>query len=449
MERIQYKERMIIDDTRSPSSMQNNFGSIDCLSPNCIFRIPDYIRKGSEDAYRPIVISIGPVYYKDTKLEAMQEVKWIYLNWFVDHPMNAYRNNWVFYNNFVRERETKIGLCYEKNILKNSGINSDDFINMILMDSAFIIYFFLVRVSPFFKKPVIQNQLSRLLECAWRDLYLLENQIPFFIVNDLFLTSFGFLFPNYSFTNIACPTMLGTYFFHSVNFKNNLTFASESVDPTNVEHLLHLYWMCCLHNLNLRNPNRQDMSTHDHDHDALEISYLTLKDLQASGVKIIASESLPLPDIEYKNGVLKIPTIKIDETIEPLLKNLLYFEQCYSFGNTYIADYVSFLDHLINTGEDVQILVDNKILIRNGLGSVEAVANFINNLTKDLLIVETKYYYKDICKELNAYASRPWNKWKAILRRQYFNHPWAAISVFAAIILFLLTTLQTIAGFKN
>ncbi|CAO2813922.1 unnamed protein product [Amaranthus hypochondriacus] len=153
------KTHMVIDNSRVSTLMQNNLDYIDCLSPTCIFTIPEYIRKGSEDAYWPIVISIGPVYYKDTKLEAMQ----------------------------------------------------------------------------------------------------------------------------------------------------------ESVDPTNVEHLLHLYWMCCLHNLNLRNPNRQDMSTDDHD--ALEISYLTLKDLQASGVKIIASESLQLP-----------------ETMKPLLKNLLYFEQCYSFG---------------------------------------------------------------------------------------------------------------------
>ncbi|CAO2813921.1 unnamed protein product [Amaranthus hypochondriacus] len=313
MAMIGAKTHMVIDNSRVSTLMQNNLDYIDCLSPTCIFTIPEYIRKGSEDAYWPIVISIGPVYYKDTKLEAMQEVKWLYLNWFLQHPMNAHRNNLEFYINFVRERETKIGLCYEKNILKNSGNYSDDFLHMMLLDSVFIIYFFSVRVSPFFKKPVIQNQLSRLLECAWRDLYLLENQIPFFILNDLFLTSFGFFFPNYSFRNSACPTMLGSYFFHSVNFINNLTFASQSVDPTNVEHLLHLYWMCCLHNLNLRNPNRQDMSTDDHD--ALEISYLTLKDLQASGVKIIASESLQLP-----------------ETMKPLLKNLLYFEQCYSFG---------------------------------------------------------------------------------------------------------------------
>lgn len=128
---------------------------------------------------------------------------------------------------------------------------------------------------------------------------------------------------------------------------------------------------------------------------------------------------------------------------------MLYFEQCNSDdGTDFIAAYVSFMDKLINTAEDVEILIRNGILIYNGLGSNEAVAKLFNNLTKYILISNRDYYYWDISTELNAYASKRWHRWKAVLKMQYFNYPWSIISVAAAEILFILTLLQTIAAFK-
>jgi len=40
---------------------------------------------------------------------------------------------------------------------------------------------------------------------------------------------------------------------------------------------------------------------------------------------------------------------------------------------------------------------------------------------------------------------KPWNKWKAMLRRDYFGSPWITMSIIAAVVLLGLTAIQTIA----
>ena len=109
------------------------------------------------------------------------------------------------------------------------------------------------------------------------------------------------------------------------------------------------------------------------------------------------------------------------------------------------TDYFNLLDLLINTRKDVDLLFDKKILV-NHLGDNNAVKSMINNLNKDIIWSGTRDDYIDLCKELNGFYENHWHKRKATLKSEYFSTPWKTASTVAAIILLVLTFIQTICS---
>ncbi|XP_021737830.1 UPF0481 protein At3g47200-like [Chenopodium quinoa] len=170
----------------------------------------------------------------------------------------------------------------------------------------------------------------------------------------------------------------------------------------------------------------------------------TAKQLNDAGVTFVAGETDNPLDVTFVNGILRISKLNIYDETESHLRNLVYFEQCHYLKDTYFIDYIFFLDQLIDTVEDVEVLVKNKIIC-NDLGSDDDVVKLFNNIGKNVIVSWKNYY--DVSDDLNRYASTRRHKWMAILRSKYFNHPWTILSVIAAIILFVLTLLQTIAAY--
>ncbi|KAK8599451.1 hypothetical protein V6N13_077373 [Hibiscus sabdariffa] len=141
--------------------------------------------------------------------------------------------------------------------------------------------------------------------------------------------------------------------------------------------------------------------------------------------------------------VLKIPTLQVDDSTERKLRNYMAYEQVFPVGEpTYFVDYVIFMDNLINTGKDVQLLCKSGI-VDNRLGDYEAVAQMFNKLRQHIYMSEN-FYYADIFDEVNKHCQIKWNKWKVSLKKNYFNTPWSFVSFLAALVLLLLTLLQTI-----
>ena len=97
------------------------------------------------------------------------------------------------------------------------------------------------------------------------------------------------------------------------------------------------------------------------------------------------------------------------------------------------------LDNLINTAKDVDILCENKI-IKNWLNPEDADP-FFNKLYYNAKVNEI--YYQSLCEKVNEYCNRRWPRWRAMLVRNYFNTPWAILSTAAAVILLILTFVQT------
>ncbi|KAH9727147.1 DUF862 domain-containing protein [Citrus sinensis] len=171
----------------------------------------------------------------------------------------------------------------------------------------------------------------------------------------------------------------------------------------------------------------------------------TAMQLHQAGVKFQLGSSANLFDITFNvEGILEIPLLRISESTEILFRNLQAFERLHC-GTRYINDYVIIMNYLVNTAHDVDLLVQNRV-IENWLWNSEAVSNLFHNLVQETSLSAKNFQYTDLVEDLRAYCRYRWHRWKAMLRQDYFNSPWASISVIAAVILLLLTLIQAICS---
>lgn len=162
------------------TSLREKLDSLSSLSSqSCIYRIPKRLRKWNNEAYTPHIVSIGPLHHGSTDLQAMEEHKLRYLKDFLLYTKVSLED----YVKLLREREARIRNSYEETI----KLGSDKFLEMILVDAAFVIevlfkfHYNLINDSDrIFSKPWLISDI-------WYDILLLENQLPFFILEDFFV----------------------------------------------------------------------------------------------------------------------------------------------------------------------------------------------------------------------------------------------------------------------
>lgn len=90
-------------------------------------------------------------------------------------------------------------------------------------------------------------------------------------------------------------------------------------------------------------------------------------ELSEAGVSFIKAET-SLFDIEFDKGLMTIPSIDVVDSTETLMRNFIAYEQ-QSTDLEYLqfSDYATFMDHLIDSDKDVNLLRRNKI-IANWIG---------------------------------------------------------------------------------
>ncbi|XP_062176229.1 UPF0481 protein At3g47200-like [Alnus glutinosa] len=370
------------------------------LSPECcIYRVPSDLRKVNEKAYTPEVISIGPFHHGNKRLEIMEKLKGRYFKRFVQRAALNVENLVTI----IRNKEADVRRCYAETI----QLSSDNCVKMILADASFIIVFFLTRKS---KEWTGEDALTpRLISTVKKDIQLLENQLPFFVIEELYNFAFA------SRSNLPSFTELAIIFFARSNCRK------ISLDPNlKIRHFVDLLRTSFLPQLiSQRKPERNR---------GIRLTHLyTASQLNKAGVKFKMSSSKCLFDLKFTNGVLEMPSLKLNDNTESLFRNLMALEQCYYPFDSYFTDYILVLDFLIDTTKDVDLLVRNRILV-NGLGNSNAVTTFVNNLCREIFILEANSDYCRLCKDLNTFYEDPRHSWKATLRCDYFSTPWRTAS---------------------
>ncbi|KAL9411142.1 hypothetical protein AB3S75_044851 [Citrus x aurantiifolia] len=393
-----------------------------------IFRVPNQLRKINATAYEPEMLAIGPYHHGKDHLMAFEEHKTRYLqNLLHRRSLNRSLSDYV---TTLRALEGKARKCYGGSI----SLDKEEFVEMMLLDGCFIVEIIrknLRQESREDNDPIFK--LGWMLPFIARDMFLVENQLPFFVLWELLSMT---EVTNNNQTNYSFFYMI-LYFFYGILPGKGY----PRVDVYPIEEIKHLVGF--IHNNWLPLPTGIDAFKINASKNSEWRFICCATEIQEAGVKFQKVEDGLLFDIKFENGVMKIPTLAIGDTTEAVLRNLIAYEQFSHDQNPkHILDYVKFLDCLINSSKDAELLRRCGI-IDNWLGDDEVIAGLISRLG-DAVVLSDQFYYSEVFNKVNLHCSRRVNKWKAKLRHNYFNTPWAIISFLAAAVLLLLTLLQAL-----
>ncbi|XP_021803985.1 UPF0481 protein At3g47200-like, partial [Prunus avium] len=311
-------------------------GKLHRQSPLCahhsIFRIPNVLLNGNEKIYVPNLLSIGP-FHRGLGLETMEGVKLRYLHCLLERNPTP-NSGLVYFVKAIRGMEQDCRNCYEEHI----DMLSDEFVEMLVVDGCFIIELFRkfsAQVPIEVDDPVIHKSWMR--TTLIHDLLLLENQLPWRVVECLFnLTQATTAGNNYP-LSLSLPVLTLRYFKEStlgMDPKVNGTFVNK--------HLLHFIKNSLL-------GSYAEKTEFEHS-DWSPIPSAT--NLKKAGVIFRCGKKDDMLNIIYENNVMKIPPIRIHGNGESLFRNIIAYEQCEPIGISKFTSYAVVLENLIKCEDD-------------------------------------------------------------------------------------------------
>lgn len=384
----------------------------------CIYRVPNDIRSLNEYSFTPKVVSIGPFHHGHPTLQSMEKYKLAFFNKFCQRISSTVSLDALI--RFVEEIEPSVRLHYSEPI----ELGNRELVKMILLDSCFL--FELFWRSYYREWDGLINLKPWLAANIALDLLLLENQLPFCDLEKLY----SLVFPS-SVTNDRIPSFLHLTFDYFADY-NNMKLEPQGVSICHFTDLLRTFYI--------------PPSSSQQRRLLKPVTLLpSATELAQAGVRFKKSEGLSLLGFRFSGKTLEIPELKVDDGTETLLRNLVALEQCHYTTDSYITDYVIVMDFLINTGNDVDLLVQKGIIF-NWLGESNSVANLFNTLLKNVKIVDINSHFSNVCKDLNSFSKSPLNYLKATMRHDFCLTPWKIAASVAGILFLLLTLLQAVCS---
>ncbi|XP_028757787.1 UPF0481 protein At3g47200-like [Neltuma alba] len=406
--------------TKDMEEMIQDCGDGLLLPDCCIYKVPLTLRHHKAEFYTPKFVSIGPFHYDNESLQDMQKHKKIFFKRFTQRAESSLDD----LVHCVKHLEPKVRASYSETI----HLSEQELVKLTLIDAGFIIQLFIMLKHDHhqfcnddakFSQPWLQVYIQK-------DLILLENQLPFFVIEELYDKAFP-------------PDRRGSFpSFLRLTYEFFDYYNEQKLEPNVDVKIKHFTDLIRLFYLPISKPQQHLLSEFG--------SHKTLysaKALQEAGIKLKASKNKCLLDLKFSGDTLEIPTLLVADRTEFFFRNMIALEQCHYPYAAYISDYAHVLDCLIDTCKDVDVLVHNKV-VSNCLGDPNSVALLANGLLTNFIRVTFNSQYYDICQRLNGYCEDPRHKMMATLRRDYCNTPWHTAASIAGIILLVLTIVQTI-----
>ncbi|MBA0781638.1 hypothetical protein Gotri_002543 [Gossypium trilobum] len=418
----------VVDVESLVASMENKMmGSQLRLSPDyCIFRTPTILARHSPNAYIPNCFAFGPFHRCQPNSKATEKIKVKYLRELLLRSSNPEAMLRECLNS-VKEIKGKARDCYAGYI----DLAEEEFLEMLVVDGCFIVELFRKDADVVAKEdddPIFS--MSCMLQFLNHDLILLENQIPWLVLQLLFDKTKASTETN-SLVELALQ-FFRTMFSYENPINPSLFFEKE------IKHILDLLRLSLVlpseevelyerkKQLNKQPSEWQPIPS------ATRLNEAGVKFRRVVNVKSIL-------DIKYSNGVLEIPSLLIQETTETIFRNLISYEQCLPHCKPVFTSYAKIMDNLIDTPHDMEILC-KRVVLDNWL-SPEDATHFFNKLYNDTYVKD--FYYADLCNQLNDHCRKWLPKWRAAYVHNYFSKPWAIAAQIYAIIILFLTVFQS------
>jgi hypothetical protein len=368
----------------------------------CIFRLPPRLKSENikglpHSQYSPKVVSIGP-YWRDNDGLKKEELKWHCLEYsLVDDTI---KERYRMFSESFGSLERKARDCYSENI---DRIESNDFLEMMVLDGCFIIQFLKFfgsrnireeRDHPFGR--MVRDRDRVMFQKICMDLLMLENQIPYFVLEKLFEFFGGpscevaVSLPLFAVTTFSQILEIGSFYFEDEDDYNyyfrGKTEGISGPDGAKFLHLLDLVWSIFTpleqpsrsrsryrkERFSQENRNRLHLPervpsffippcSHRKERFRQENGYRPLRTvpriskLRRAGIKVKPRKKDRFLVVEFvQSRVIEMPNISLNELMCSFLVNCVAFEQSCNTRSKHFSVYALFLDYLVNTAEDVE-----------------------------------------------------------------------------------------------
>ncbi|KAI5587068.1 hypothetical protein BDE02_05G006700 [Populus trichocarpa] len=389
----------------------------------CIYRVGDHQSKKA--MYSPQQISIGPFHHGNRNLRFMERKKYEYYEQFWEDRVSKERERKGAEDEFwdaLEEDKNKIHQCYEDGSRRIKI--SQRFLGLILCDAVFIFELFLKYREgreKYIKDSILKETWLR--AAIRRDLILLENQLPFFILEKLYkLLPENIKRENTEFKTLAC-----------FYFERHFPKKSSSAETT------PLHFTDLVRSLLSFTGNGKPVEQIKSFHSATR--------LRQAGVKFKVPRELDhcLLDVDFRRlrKEFHIPQLQIHGDTESLFRNLMALEKHLYPGQEYICHYINLLSILVVKPKDAKLLMENKIVTycKDEVAVRDLICSLASSSTTDL-----HSCYHDIFSAVDDYYKSSWAKNPAYFIEEFFGNFWKGVGTVCAAILLILTLVQTICA---
>ncbi|KAJ6294902.1 hypothetical protein OIU76_022898 [Salix suchowensis] len=395
-------------------------------------RVPSEFRamKENTDCYEPLVVSIGPYHHGKENLEEMEKLKAKMAGQFVSYSRQAAREMY----SKVKELVSDARKCYAEESTRQ--FDDEKFTQMMFLDGYFI-------VQVVFKKLETQKLRKDEVTSVTRDLFLLENQLPFQVL--IPLMRIYIRAGHYSAVEDRAST-------------SKQSWSSETIDQEVMKtveeffktiHEIPVHRDSCWEKISifLKSLRSKDTDTDfglDFYHHLLEFFYFkfvygegqhtresrsnpeitswnrdySVTDLKNVGISFAPSNTSVFVDVKFRNpflgGALCIPPLNIEDSTKSLLLNLAAYETCAGWNSAKCTSYVCFMRSLIEKPEDVKKL-RLKGILRTTIGTDDEIAKIFKEMTAKL--VPNPSAYRDVKNSVESHYRNTAKRW--ILHNKY------------------------------
>ncbi|XP_039118364.1 UPF0481 protein At3g47200-like [Dioscorea cayenensis subsp. rotundata] len=414
-----------------------------------IYHLPPFAEKmKSETLLTPQVVSFGPYHHGKQNLMLVEGYKKTALIHFL---VNAGQSLQYFIDE-MKYHVNDLQACYE--FLEEEWQDKDKFIKLMITDGCFMLE--LLRIdknqpvkTPYAKHdPIFSDHATehKLLHIK-RDMLMLENQLPLLVLKvlhqektDKKINKLVFKFFDMEYMLDTTPDQLGL---HVLDLYRKGLIATQT-DPSAAPAFTNNTSISIAQE-NRAQPPQSAANIYPVESDN-DVPMLSAMKLHQSGVKFVkASNEInnkKITGITFEKGILKLPYFIIDDATESTLLNLMAFEHLHVGLQDEVTSYVCFMDELIDSADDVHLLRSKKI-IHMAVGSDQAAADLLNSLTKEVTH-DPKGKIQEVREMVKKYSGKNWNRWLADLLHLHFETPWKTLAAVAAVLLLVLTVVQTL-----
>ncbi|KAL6192148.1 hypothetical protein ACLB2K_038535 [Fragaria x ananassa] len=467
----------------------------------CIFRVPYVLRRQNPESYTPDVVSIGPFHhYPETRakeegkggkegirekdFQHIERVKQSYLNEILAGMNTTTLEGLTAEVIKLSDQKSEGGFeqrAREFYAEPLDHIPSKDFTEMMIVDGCFLLQLFRK-----FNNPNLRAFDDCMFHFLSHDILLLENQLPWFVIHSLYNLTHELYPSEYSLSTLILEAFctLPSLEQSCSSYKNRLHRDKLHFEGR-FRHILDLLRssivipMRTIEQRELKAAGKEGISNGPAEEHQVrsgsskdkrygkDVRYLpqirTATDLSEAHIKFQSVARESIMDIRFEQGgflgksTLKIPQLNIGRSSETLFRNFIAIEQLYHGYFDEITSYVIFMDDLISSKEDLELLSRKKIIISDWKSNEEG-CKFFNSLYKDILVIREKkqirFYYVGLCQATNEkYDKLKRRHLGENTRRQliWFKNPWNAFYAIVGIFFLQIvpTMLQTIYTIKQ